>query len=229
MGLYEMQIRFLMKKAFFFLVFIIVCNEGYSQTKDTIKEKNSSFIGLMFYPGISNLLQPPLWFDYEESQFKSTLSFSGGINIFMETKKNGLFIETGLLLFKRDIKEIIIDHAEVPPKQIREQSDIGYYLTVPFSVLIKKQWFYYGGGVDLGYFIKRKIRYDNGETQMIPYPRQDMFSSARNLMPGIHIKTGIAKEIYKNLAIRNELFFNVNVGPRYIYYGLGLGLNYKIN
>jgi hypothetical protein len=206
--------------------------EGESIHFDLLRasDKKEILVGFKIYPGFSDTWRSDYVMGWTEYSFSPKTSLNGGLSILMALKENSFYLEAELSYLNRGYKATL---REVQNEL--EQNEIlinDYYLTIPLSVLFNKKWFYIGGGVNMGYLIKKK-QIINGEyipsNDLSPSGWGVINSSNSRFLYGIQLKTGANIEVSENLSLRCELFISpTSVWVAYLNHGIGLGLIYKI-
>jgi len=207
---------------------------------NVLSQEKELSIGLKFYPGGSN------WYggeyaDLVSHQHSLRLSIGGGIEILKEIRNRCLYFETGILIMDRGYIDKTTSHYYTSPPNLPSSqrieinktiSETLYYLTVPFSLISKKGWFYYGGGLNFSYFLKRNQSV-NEELTDINRPLysgdDNSYNRGKNIMIGLQLKTGLIKNINEKWSVRGELWTSATISPSFLNYGIGLGLDYNIN
>jgi len=213
---------------------LIISINTFSQEK-ALKELS---IGLISYLGVSDA-----WgIEYQEGMSSyhhiPRMSVSGGIEMLKEIKNKRLYFEIGILIIDRGYIEYRTNYyySLSKPSQRIEITNLHvekhYYLTVPFSIISKNDWFYYGGGLNLGYFLiskKKEILKNRGtDTKSLSYNGNEN-NFFENILIGFQLKAGLMKKINEKFSFRSELYTSATLPMPFLNYGIGLGLDYKIN
>jgi len=215
------------KLTFIFIVLTLFSFEIYAQKIDSlIAYKKKLTLGFYFLPGISTIYKP--FFKDNYSSFKynySRISFNGALEIKRELKEDRYYLQSGVFLFDRGYKInfVYTDSSGIPAGELKT-SEVRYYLGIPISFILKYRLFYGGIGITFNYFIKRKFIVNK---VVISTESPDYLVT--KFLVGILLKLGIEKEINDKLSISWELYVSPTFKQRFMNYGIGLGLNYKLN
>ncbi|MBW8049110.1 MAG: hypothetical protein FVQ77_01975 [Cytophagales bacterium] len=214
------------KSTFIFIVLALFSFKIYAQKIDSlIAYKKKLTLGFYFLPGISTINRIATKYKPFVKDNYSRISFNGGLEIKTELKEDRFYLQSGVFLFDRGYKInfVYTDSSGIPAGELKS-SEVQYYLGIPISFIVKYRLFYGGIGITFNYFIKRKFIVNK---VVISTESPDYLVT--KFLVGILLKLGIEKEINDKLSISWELYVSPTFKKRFMNYGIGLGVNYKLN
>lgn len=200
-----------MRKIIFTIWFITITAFLFAQTAKTT-------IGIKLYPGFST------YKDISLTEDAPLFSLSGGIEVRQHLFRNLIFLETGMYVFNRGIKFSLNATDQngnfiglIPSK------DSNQYLMVPVLAIFKFKNFQIGAGVHGNYYLSRKFTVEGEVVD------EEKNLSFKKFTLGIQFVSGYEFTINDRLAANTEVYLNQLFKDKFINYGAGIGLRYKIN
>lgn len=200
-------------------ILIIISGITVFLSKTYAQYDNTMSVGVNVLPGISTIFSSE---KKDRDLRRNSCSF--GFIITNEVKENSLYLQTGILSMNRGYKENF-DFYDSFGQFITECKtiEIEKYLTIPISLIFQSKYLYAGLGPNFGFITSNKYIVNDQDSH---FPRD---SIKNKFQIGSQFQLGFTKEIIKNFNLNCELYFNPTFNSKFLNYGIGLGLAYKIN